>query len=160
MNYFEIGKVKEFTAQLFAGSAFDGYLVSEVLISTAATFTIDGHVNESFVGEEEMKSAPYREGLVPWQRIRPVCYEIIKGRKVPSKFRIVLRLPEQMLDQFLLETSLQRLKEQINGLFLNIRFQNQQLSCTTGTSLKTFSMDKSLEGLWDEYAKKLLLQYL
>lgn len=160
MNYFEISKVKEFTAQLFAGTAFDAYLLSEVLISTAATFTIDGHVNESFVGEEGMQSDLYREGLVPWQKIRPVCYEIIKGRKVPSRFRIVLKFPGQMLDQFLEEAGLQGMKEQVGGLFININYQNQQLSCTTGTALKTFTLDKSLEGLWDEYAKKLFSQYV
>ena len=160
MDYIEISKIKEFTAQLFAGNAFDEYLLSEVLISTAATFTIDGHVNESFVGEDGMKSAQYREGLVPWQKIRPVCYEIIKGRKVPSRFRIVLKCPEQILDQFLTTTGTQGMKEQIGGLFININYQDQKLSCTTGTALKTFSLDKSLEGLWDEYAKKLLAQYV
>ena len=160
MNYFEISKIKEFTAQLFAGTAFDEYLLSEVLICTAATFTIDGHVNESFVGEDGMKSAPFREGLVSWQKIRPVCYEIIKGRKVPSRFRIVLKYPERMLDQFLSESGLQGMKDQVGGLFININYQNQQLSCTTGTALRTFSLDKSLEGLWDEYAKKLLQMYI
>ena len=160
MNLIEISKIKEFTSQLFAGTAFDTYLLSEVLISTAATFTIDGHVNESFVGEDGMKMAEYREGLVLWSKVRPVCYEIIKGHKVPSKFRIVLKLPEHLMEQFLAESGLQGMKEQIGGLFININFQNQELTCTTGTALKTFSLDKSLEDLWDEYAKKLLQQYV
>ena len=46
----------------------------------------------------------------------------------------------------------------VQGLYLNIRFEDGLLQCVTGTSLKTFSMDKSLEKLWDQTAMKFFLQ--
>jgi len=159
MKCIEISQIKEFTTQLFTGTAFDEFLMSEVQISTAATFTIDGHVNESFVGEEDMQNEEYREGFLLWRKVRPVCFEIIKGRKVPSRFQIVLKLSDRQLDRFLEKAGMQARKNQIGGLFLNIRFLNKQLSCTTGTALKPFSLDKSLEAQWDDYAMTLLRKY-
>ena len=41
--------------------------------------------------------------------------------------------------------------ENVTGLYLNVNFQDGKMSCTTGASLKTFSLDKSLEQQWDEY---------
>ena len=41
---------------------------------------------------------------------------------------------------------------------LNIRFENGKLSCTTGTSLKLFTLDKSLDQAWDRMVQKFFLQ--
>ena len=40
--------------------------------------------------------------------------------------------------------------DQVKGLYLNITYDRQKLTCTTGTSLSVFTMDKSLEHTWDE----------
>ena len=37
---------------------------------------------------------------------------------------------------------------------MNIRFDENGLNCVTGTSLKTFSMDKSLEKGWDAMVQR------
>jgi predicted fused transcriptional regulator/phosphomethylpyrimidine kinase len=38
----------------------------------------------------------------------------------------------------------------VQGLYLNIRYNGETLTCITGTSFKTFTMDKTLEHAWDE----------
>ena len=43
------------------------------------------------------------------------------------------------------------------GLYLNIHFENGRLSCVTGTSFKTFTLDKTLEHVWDEYAERFFI---
>ena len=156
MKLIEIDNIRHFTARLFTGNTFDSFLTVEASFSVASTFTIDGHVNAGFVGEEEMQDPAYREGIIPWEKLRPICFEIIKGKKVPQQFKIVFKVPEVLEKQFLQDTALTAFQDQISGLFLNLSFKNGQLSCTTGSSLKTFSLDRSLEIQWDEYVARFL----
>ena len=37
---------------------------------------------------------------------------------------------------------------------MNIRYDGSELYCITGTSFKTFTMDKSLEGVFDKMVLK------
>ena len=53
-------------------------------------------------------------------------------------------------EQFLTARKSQWLPEQVGGLFLNIHYENQHLSCVTGLSLNQFTLDKTLEREWDE----------
>ena len=48
--------------------------------------------------------------------------------------------------------------EEVAGLFLNISFSNGEVSCTTGTSMNTFTLDQTLNHLWDEMVQKFLRQ--
>ena len=158
MKSIDIDNIKNFTTRLFVGSDFDGFLVPEVLFSTACTFSIDGHVNAGFVGETDSNLPEYREGIVFWKKLRPICYEIIKGKKVPARFSIILMAPSQMLNDFMSSTGISFNPDEINGLYLNIYFKQGKLSCTTGCSLKSFSMDRKIEIAWDEYMSIWLKQ--
>ena len=44
----------------------------------------------------------------------------------------------------------------ISAVFLNIRFQNGELTVTTGISYRIFSTDKTLEHEWDTLLKRFL----
>ncbi len=46
--------------------------------------------------------------------------------------------------------------EQIQGLYLNIRYEDGALYCVTGTSLHLFTMDKTLENEWDKAVAKFM----
>ena len=52
----------------------------------------------------------------------------------------------------------EELKEKISPdssvLFLNITFENNAVTVITGSSTKTFTMDKSGEYAWDEYVNE------
>ena len=159
MKSFEIDNIKNFTARLFAGSDFDAFLVKEAQFSTACTFTIDGHFNSGFLSEEEMKLPENAYGISPWKRLRPICYEIIKGKKVPSQFAIVLMYPPQKIPEFLASGRISHDPQEISGLYLNIRFRQGKLSCTAGCSLKSFSLDRKIETAWDEYMSEYLKRF-
>ena len=158
MKAVTIENIKSFTTHLFARETFDGFLTAEASFSTSTDFTIDGHINRDYLSEEELLLQDNREGIVSWKKIRPLCFEIIKGKKVPLRFKIVFMLSSGAVRRFLDRSELAFDPEQINALFLNVNFQEGKLICTTGTSLKTFTLDKSLENAWDTYAEKFLNQ--
>ena len=41
---------------------------------------------------------------------------------------------------------------------MNLHFDGTHLTCVAGTSFKTFTLDKSLEHVWDEMVRKFFLQ--
>ena len=157
MRLIEVENIKQFTTNLFTKDSFDKFLVTEVQISALNTFSIDGHINESYLDEEESILSENKEGIVYWAKLKPFCYEIIKGKKVPLRFKIVFALPKHLFGAFLKKVNLTISPEDINALFLNVGFQANKLTCTTAVSLKSFSMDKSLENAWDDYINKFII---
>ena len=49
--------------------------------------------------------------------------------------------------------------EQVQGLYLNIRYEAGMLRCVTGTALNFFTMDKSLETEWDGYVRRFFREH-
>ncbi len=157
MRLIEVENIKALTSHLFAKDSFDKFLATEVSISALNTITIDGHINEQYLDEKEIALPENKEGVIYWSKIRSLCYEIIKGRKVPLRFKIVFALPRHLFGAFLKKVNLGMSPDDINALFLNIGFQANKLTCTTAVSLKSFSLDKSLENAWDEYINKFII---
>jgi len=156
MRSIEIENLKKFTTALFARETFDGYLVTEASFSTITTITIDGHINQEYMGEADLALPENKEKVVYWKKLRPLCYEIIKGQKVPLRFKIVFMMPSEVVLKFLDDAGLDFEPIEVNALFLNLTFQEGKLICTTGTSMKAFTLDKSLEIAWDDQVEKLL----
>lgn len=151
----KIDDVKSFTSKLFAGTDFDAFLVREVSIVTFNSFTIDGHVRRGYYTQEEREENQI-EDLSSWQVLRPVCFSLIKGKKLPVSFRITLQLPPAEVESFLAARRLGLEAEQVNGIYLNIRYEDQNLYCISGTSLNVFMLDKVLETEWDEAIRLFL----
>ena len=159
----KIEDLKTFTAQLFMGETFDYWLVREANIVTFNSFTIDGRIRQGYYSDEELEANRIEE-LSSWKSLRPFCYSLIKGKKLPESFQITMQLsPEEN------ETFIRRMKpdfpaEQVAALYLNIRYENHAAACVTGTSLKIFTLDKQIEQEWDEtvrrYLKKLQIPYV
>ena len=149
MRVFEIDNIKKFTSNLFVGEAFDDFLVTEASFSTLTNITIDGHMNKEFMGEAELALPENRDMVIPWRTIKPLCYNIIKGQKVPLRFKIIFMMPTEIVLKFLDDEGLDFEPIEINALFLNVKFENNALTCTTGTSMKIFTLDKSLEDAWE-----------
>ena len=147
--------IKLFTKKLFIGETFDRFLLKEAEIVTFNTFPIDGRVHKSFYSEEERAEGQIEE-YSTWKTLRPFCFSLIKGKKLPERFSIILKLPKAATEQFLTARKSQWLPEQVGGLFLNIHYENQHLSCVTGLSLNQFTLDKTLEREWDESIRTFL----
>ena len=75
------------------------------------------------------------------------------ARCVPSAFplemKIVFRLSDANAGRLLSQNGIPLTEEDIEGLYLNIRYDGKGLTCITGTSLKLFTLDRTLELAWD-----------
>ena len=74
----------------------------------------------------------------------------IKGKRTPLAFQFVFSLAPKNIETLLLQNDLSVQADAVQGLYLNIRYNGETLTCITGTSFKTFTMDKTLEHAWDE----------
>lgn len=94
----KIEEQKAFTAGLFIGEIFDKFLVREAEIVTYNQFTIDGKVRQGYFSEEELEENRIEE-YSSWKTLKPVCYSLIKGKRLPESFRIVFQMPPSARDQ-------------------------------------------------------------
>lgn len=145
------------TNKLFAAEDFDAFLVSELSLSTLCTFQVDGHIPVDYFSAEELEGLPDPK-LIAWKQLRPLVFQLVKGNRLPGQFKIVFRLAGYNVEKFLKQTGLSYRPEDIGGLFLNLRYMNQALSCYTGTSLNVFDLSKSLDHEWDRMVKGFFRQ--
>lgn len=146
---------KGFTAGLFLGELFDRFLVREADIVTFNRFSIDGRVRHGYYSDEELEAGQIEE-YSSWKTVRPICYSLIKGKRLPETFRIVLMLTPAAGERFAAAHMPGMSGDQAGSFYLNIQYENHEMSCITGVSLKFFSMDKTLERQWDESVMQFL----
>ena len=151
----KIEELKDFTRKLFVEEVFDWWMMREAVITTFNMFTIDGRIRKGYFMEQELEEKGIGE-LSPWKLVRPVCFSLIKGKRLPESFRITLQLPGARVEQFLQSVQPDFKAEQVSGLYLNIRYEEQKLCCVTGTSLNVFTLDRKIEQEWDETVKRFL----
>lgn len=153
----QIKNVKDFMNKLLLQDTFDRFLVSEASVTTFAAFSIDGQLHADFYDPEtpEGKAAEGRR-QVTWQEIRPFCYFIIRGRRTPLAFKFVFQLPESETALLLARAGLNLEPGDVFGLFLNCQYHGDTLTLTTGSSLRIFTRDKSLDHAWDSMLEEFL----
>lgn len=150
MHAFKILDVKDFMSKLLIGEVFDSFCVVEATITTYCTFTMDGTLRQDFFDTDTQTALKEAHTTyAAWKELRPHCYSIIKGKRTPLSFKIIFQLPYAQIERILKNSRVPFGADLVNGLFLNIHYRGNELFCTTGTSLKTFSPDKSLDQLWD-----------
>lgn len=150
-----IPEVKTFMAKLLASDVFDHFYVREMELNTFTNFRISGQFNEAFYSKEELEergNCPFAR----WGELRAIAFSIIKGNKTPLLLKIVFQLPDDKIEELLQKSGEKLRSEHIGGLYINIRFEKNELRIITGTAIKTFTMDKTLEREWDGEVKKYL----
>lgn len=152
-------EVKECMSKLLVKDNFDRFTFIEGEITTFISFKIDGFLKREFFDTTELESIDRANMLYPlWEHTKPYCFNLIKGKKTPNSFKFVLNYSkEDTLN--LLSTKLPHIDPlTVNGLFLRFNYENGKLECCTGTSISTFSLDKSVEHVWDDTCKAFLKQ--
>lgn len=153
----KITNVKQFMGKLLGGDDFDSFLLEEASISTYNTFQIDGRQNKAFYTSEEWEDRDLRPyDFTQWKVIRPVCFDLIKGRRTPASFQFVLHLIPEYTASILKKGDTGVTPQQIRGFVLNIRYDGTGLTLVTGTSYHTFLMDKLPDALWDQSVRQFL----
>ena len=78
MQSFQIQDLKDFMKKLLILDTFDTFLVSEVTVTTFATFHVDGSFHTDYFSDAETETLPAEQsGYALWKRVRPFFWELI-----------------------------------------------------------------------------------
>lgn len=152
----QIKNTKSIMNTLLISELFDSFLVEEASITTFNTFHIDGHIVKNFFSSEELENLnqPLPE-FSSWKDIRPICFQLIKGKKTPVAFRVILHASPKLVASISEHPDCEVSADLIRSLVLNIRYDNGHVTCVTGTAFTTFLMDKTTDNVWDKYIRQL-----
>lgn len=157
MKAYRIKDVKNFMGKLLGSESFDSFLLAEGTITTYNTFVIDGHmVKEFFVGDmnDDNKLPPYE--FSEWKAMRSLCFDLIKGKRTPVNFKLVLHLKPEIISQILEKGDSAVSASDIKAFVLNIKYDGSVLTCITATAFHSFLPDKTPDRQWDEYVTLFL----
>lgn len=148
-------ELKHATGCIFTKETFDYFLVKEITIRTSNTFHVDGKLHPDYYSEEEkelLRDPVYSD----WKSLRPFCFQLIRGKKLPQSFALVFQLSSSNIEKFLQQYHLSCQVSDIGGLYLHFRYENGVLTAVSGTSLNFFSLDKTIDAAWDDMVKRIL----
>lgn len=147
--------VKACMNKLLLQNVFDNFLVSEVEVNMANRHVIQGELNKSFLSNDELEALNGRQ-YSTWSEIRPMVLQLMKGNRTPTSFKMVFILSKSNTEHVIEKNGLPFRYEDLGGLFLNIRFDSNGLYFITGTSIKVFTLDKTLDQVWDKDVRTFL----
>lgn len=154
----KIVEIKSFMAKLLIQSTFDEFLLSEFTMNTFTRFQINGRLNQEYFSKEEIEEMMDRSHT-KWLEIKPFAYSLVKGSKTPLSFHITLMLSKSEIEKVTKFSGVVMNPDEISGLYFHIKFENNVLYIITGTGLKTFHLDKTLENAWDEQVKEFVKKH-
>ncbi len=153
----KISSMKTFMNHLLVADTFDNFLMAEATISTANIYQIDGHINKEFYSTEELADAsafPYEFSL--WKDMKPLCFNLIKGKRTPLFFKFVLHLKPEQVGKLMAAGNCSIPSEQIKALVLTVKYDGTHAILTTGSAFHTFLMSKEPDALWDKALQQFL----
>lgn len=150
-------------SQLLISDTFDIFLLEEAVISTSNTYTIDGHINKEFYQEIPMQDQENSHPDIcyefrPWQEIKELCFNLIKGKRTPLFCKFVLHLKPEQAEKLLRKEASDTDISQVKALVLNIRYDASGMTITTCTSYHTFVMSREPDMIWDKAIAKYFNQ--
>lgn len=158
MVAFQIREVKAFMAKLFQKNDFDGFLVREGQVQTAAGYQINGHRSHDFYTQEELSELSEPDFLT-WAELKQLVFAMIRGTKTPQLLSLVLQLPRAQTERLLAASGAGFDMEQLSGAYLNVKYQAGELLLVTGVGFCSFVMDKCFEREFDGYVKSFLMEH-
>lgn len=142
MKMYQIEEVKPFMAQLLLQETFDKFCVSVAEIRTIVPITIKGTMSHDWLSPEDVEK--YKElEYIPWKLLRPVVFELIKGKQTPDFLKI----------QFVYYSE----NGDCGGL--RVQFEAGTLTCLSTYTPAEFSLDRNAEMFWDENCQAFLKKH-
>lgn len=146
MQTIEILDIKNFMQLLFQTDILDYYEFVSAELSTDMSYTLDGHIHKEFFNEEEMDSLGLTSRIyLPWHIAKEKLFMLIRGKKTPSQLKIILKVCTEQAHSLFSATNSSLNPNDIDGIFLNIIFQENKLNVICGISYNIYTMDKILE---------------
>lgn len=157
----EIKEVKKFMQKLLSSDCFDKFLLVEAQITTNNVFIIDAHQNQEFYATEEWEDKSIRPyAFSTWKEMRPLCYDLIKGKRTPVSFKFIFHLMPEYADSLLTHGDTNITMDQIKAFVLTVKYDRGNLNLVTGTAFHTFLLDKTPDALWDRDMTHFISSFL
>ncbi len=153
MKQFEIEETGKFMSELLTGERYDSFYLFEARIKTGIDYNINGKINKDFFDSDD-RDIMAAEEYIDWKNIKPTVYELIKGDKLPLSLKLILMFNRENITRLAEMNNLPISENDIGALFFNVLYEKGKLTVTTGTSVKTFSLDKTLDHVWDSTVEK------
>jgi hypothetical protein len=151
---------KDFMNKFLKTEIFDHFLLQEGIVVSFASYVIDGTITKGFYTDTEAEELGIKTfHFLPFSMLRPRIFGLIKGKKAPSSFKFVLMLSPENQKRTMERIGSSYTPADISAMSMNIKFQNQMLTLTTGISYRIFSTDKTLEPEWDKFVRQFLSQH-
>lgn len=150
MQSFEITNRKEFMSKLLKSDLFETFELREIIAHVSFKMVIDGKRNLEYFNDTSHDSDKVYSKYLTWGEIRKHVYELLSGNKLPTYFKIILSTNKDKTSQ---------LSSDASTFYLNIIFKDNQITCSTGTAYKSFTLDQSADHIWDERMKQFLFKY-
>lgn len=151
MQAFSIENTKNFMSKLLIGDVFDDFLLEEASIKTYNIFNIDGRIIPEFYDDYEFG---YEFSL--WKDIKPICFELIKGKQTPVSFHFILQLKPEEINKIMLKAGSALSTNEIKSFTINIKFSAGEITIISATSMHSFIPDKSPDQIFDKYVEDFL----
>lgn len=160
MIVLKLADTKDFMNKLLRSEVFDHFLLQESVITGSVSYTINGQITKDFFSKEELEEL-HLEGcrFLPFSMLRTNCFDLIKGKKTPSSFRFIFLLSPENMKKTIASVGSSYTPSDVTGMYMNLKYQNRQLTLTTGISYSIFSTDKTLDAEWDKMVMKFLKQH-
>ena len=153
MVSYKILDVKKFTSDLLMDSLFEDLYLMSAEINTYNSFILDGRLRRNYYSEEELEKENIEE-YSRWKSLRPICFNLIKEKRLPLSIKFVFKLPDEERLEFMKLYNIEN--SGISELYINIRYEDKNMNCITACSFNSFVLDKSIEKLWDSHVKEYL----
>lgn len=182
MRAFKAEDLRSFTQALFTKDSFDDFLLREAEFRTFCAFSVSGKSERDWYTEEELEEERVEE-YTAWRKLRPLCFQLIRGKKIPGAFYLTFRLSPAGTEEFL-----QKLQqedgiaenagnsggrgnagrksyravpdaERIGAFFLNLRFEAGELRCVSAAALNSFPPDRATEDAWDNRVQEFFREH-
>lgn len=153
MKQFEIEETGKFMSELLTGERYDSFYLFEARIKADIDYSINGKINKDFFDSDD-RDIMVAEEYISWKKIKPVVYGFVKGDKLPLSLKLILMFNRENITRLVEMNNLPISENDIGALFFNVLYEKGSLTVTTGTSIKTFSLDKTLDHVWDDTVEK------
>ena len=150
-----ITETRDFVKKLLMDNTFDRFLAMEAFVKSGITYSFDGRINKDFYDKEElelMASTSYTS----WESIKPHVHNVIRGKKLPLSFKIVLVLSQPDIMDMLEKNHLTIPVSDVANLTLNVYYDGMSIQLTSMATQNIFTMDKTLEHVWDAEIRDFL----
>lgn len=153
MKIFEIEEVKDFMNALLVQDKYDSFYLYEARVKTKLDYYVNGKLNTEFFDSDDEEKENLEEYIL-WKDVKSTIFDFIKGKRLPLSFKIILMFNRENVLRLLEMNNVPLRQEDVGALFFNVTYDHGKLAVTTGNSIKVFTMDKTLENLWDDTVEK------